>query len=118
MVTPEEREEIINAAVEKTILMIPEVIGRVIQEKVAIGKLSKKFYDDNKDFYDHKDLVASIISVKEAENPGKPYDQILDLAVPEIRKQIKSYASVNNKDVAKPDDLTLKKSNQVDNGVI
>lgn len=116
--TPEERESIILEAVERTILMIPEVIGNVIKEKVSMNKLTKTLYDNNKNFLNHKEIVASTIEQKETENPGKPYDEIVKLAVPEINRRIGIEKSVDNTTANKPKNLGFNKSGQTNNGMI
>lgn len=96
----EERESIINAAVEKTMLSIPGVIGNLLQEKVAMRKLAEKFYTENPDFKENKNIVGAIIQQIETENPADTYSEILKKATPKIKNAI---ISVNNAELKSAD---------------
>ena len=102
MITPEEKEEIIQAATERALLRLPEVIGNLLAQHVTLTKLNQQFMKDHKDFMGHEKIVASIIEKYEGKNPLKGYDDILKDAVPEIREKIKSMRNFNT-------DLVLKK---------
>ena len=60
MITEEEKEEIINKAVERALLMLPDTVGNLIANHVALSKLNSKFYADHPEFRDKKDIVASV----------------------------------------------------------
>jgi hypothetical protein len=104
MVTPEEREEIINAAMEKTLLSIPDVIRGLIDNQITMIKNNKEFYSAHPEFVNHKDIVASVIEFTEGSNPFIKNKELLEKAVPEIKKRI---AEVNRLGIAasssKPD---------------
>jgi hypothetical protein len=100
MITPEEREEIINAAVEKALLVLPETVGSLITGHMALSKLNTQFYKDYPEFKDRKDIVASIIEKIDGENPALDYKDILGKAVPEIRRRIETVDSLNMKSVS------------------
>jgi hypothetical protein len=104
MITPEEREEIIAAAVERTLLSIPQVVGNLMLNQSIMLKNSKKFYEDNPDFVDHKDIVSSVIEITEGSNPYINRKDLLDKAVPEIKKRISMIDKLDTKYViSKPD---------------
>jgi hypothetical protein len=88
MLTQEEKDEIINAAVEKAMLMLPDVIGNLIVNHVALHKLNKKFYETYPEFRDKKDVVQSVVEMVEGKNPLLDYSEILEIAVPEIRSRM------------------------------
>lgn len=87
--TPEEREDIINAACERALLKLPEVVGNLIMSKAATAKLSADFYKDHPELKGYSDLVAGTVEFVEGKNPGVEYAKILELALPEIRSRLK-----------------------------
>jgi len=86
--TPEERESIINAAVERVLLKIPEVIGNLMATYAGKIKDSKVFYDKYPEFQKHRDLVAAVLEDLENKSTGKPVKELLEEAVPIIKKRI------------------------------
>lgn len=88
MVTEEEKQEIINKAVEKALLMLPEVVGNLMTQHIALSKMNTKFYADHPEFSDKKNIVASVLEMIDGENPFMDYEDLLKKAVPEIRKRI------------------------------
>ena len=88
MITEEEKQEIIEAAVEKALLMIPEVVGNMMTNHVAMAKINSSFYAKHPEFKDKKDIVVSVIEMLEGQDPTVDYKDILKKAVPEIRKRI------------------------------
>jgi len=88
MITEEEKQEIIGLAVEKALLMLPEVVGNMMKQHATMSKLNSKFYADYPEFQKHKDAVVSVIEKLDAENPFINYEDLLVKAVPEIRKRI------------------------------
>jgi len=102
MITDEERNEIINQAVEKAMLVLPEVVGNLITQHVALSKLNSEFYASHPEFKDKKDIVASVVEMIDGENPLIDYKDLLDKAVPRIKERIKitegldlKYANLN-----------------------
>jgi len=88
MLTDEEKNELVNLAVEKALLMLPEVVGNLMKQHAELTKLNSKFYADYPEFKDHKGVVVSVLERLDAENPLHNYQDLLVKAVPEIRKQI------------------------------
>lgn len=107
MITPEEKESIINEAIERALLKLPEVVTSLIQTKIAQEKIKAEFFDKNKDFKLHPDVVAGIISSIEGNSPGRKYEDILNEATPKIREKIGTVGSLNNTEVKKPSDLSF-----------
>ena len=91
----EKEEEIINAAVERTLLAIPEVIGNLMSNHAALHKINLKFYTDHPEFKDKKDVVQSVVEWTEGKNTLLDYEEILKLAVPEIQKRLAILQNVN-----------------------
>ena len=101
--TPEERQSIIDEAVEKALMLLPDVMNNLLQEKIAMQKLAKDWYATNKEFDKHKDIVGTTIEEIETINPGIGYQKILDKATPEIKKRIALIGKVNLTNTHKPD---------------
>ncbi len=97
MITEEERNDIINKAVEKAMLVLPEVVGNLITQHVILSKLNSEFYASHPEFKDKKDIVASVIEMMDAENPLIDYKELLEKAVPRIKEKIKTIDSLNVK---------------------
>ena len=88
MLTPEEKDEIINAAVERTLLMIPEVVGNLMANHAMLHKINKKFYEEHPEFSGRKDIVQAVIEYMEGKNPTVKYEELLQKAVPEIKRRL------------------------------
>lgn len=88
MITPEEREEIILAAIERTLLSIPEVIGNLMANHAALHKINIKFYKAYPEFMGRKDIVQAVVEALEGKNPTKNYEELLEEAVPEIKRRM------------------------------
>ena len=95
MITEEEKQEIINKAVEKAMLVLPEVVGNLITQHVALSKMNSEFYATHPEFKDKKDIVASVIEVLDGENPLMDYKELLTKAVPKIKERINIVSKLN-----------------------
>ena len=93
---------IVDKAVEKTLLLIPEVIGNLITHHVSMNKLNKDFYEKNPDLREHKKMVASVIEYTEGKNPPMDYKELLGKALPEIRKRMHTVDSLDMETVSTP----------------
>lgn len=102
MITEEERNEIINLAVEKALLMLPETVGNLITNHLAMSKINSTFYKEHPEFQDKKDIVASVIEMISGENPLIDYKDLLIKAVPKIRERILITGSLDMKNVSEP----------------
>ena len=103
MITDEERNSIVNEAVEKALLKLPEIVGNLMMNYAAKAKTSEKFYERFPEFSKHRDVVASAVERIEEEDPTKNLEQILNDAVPEIRRRLKSIKGLDMSTVKKPD---------------
>ncbi|MHA1481887.1 MAG: hypothetical protein ACTSQA_00430 [Candidatus Heimdallarchaeaceae archaeon] len=95
MITQEERDSIINEAVEKTLLSIPEVIGNLMANHAALHKINNKFYKDHPEFSTRRDIVQTVVEMVEGKNPTMQYEDILEKAVPEIKRMITISSDIN-----------------------
>jgi hypothetical protein len=102
VITEEERQSIINEAVEKALLKLPEVVGNLLMNQANILRLTRTFYEKNPELTNSKDIVASVIENLEGNNPGLKYEELLEKAVPLIKEQIKTTSSMDFKSINKP----------------
>jgi hypothetical protein len=107
MIEEQEKEEIISKAVERALLMLPDTVGNLIANHVALSKLNSKFYADHPELKDKKDIVASVVEMIEGRDPLKGYEDILKEAVPEIKKRINTFGHLDMERV-KPPELDFK----------
>jgi len=117
-ITEEEKEEIINKAVEKALLMLPEVVGNLMTHHIAMSKINAKFYADHPEFRDHKEAVVSVIEKVEGANPLLKYEEILNIAIPEIRSRIETEKNLNTDSVSSNINLNFKDVKDLSNGVL
>ena len=103
MITEEEKEEIINESVKRALLLLPETVGHLIQNHVAMTKMNSEFYKEHPEFKDKKDIVASVIEMVEGENPLDEYKDLLKKAVPKINERIKIVGNLDTKVDKTPD---------------
>lgn len=103
MISPEERQEIINAACEKALLMLPEVVGSLMAQHAALLDMNRNFYKANPTFAAHKPIVQSVIEQIEGTRPTADYKDILKAAAPIIQERIRVQASVDLTTVKRPD---------------
>lgn len=97
--TAEEREEIIQEAVERTLLSLPKVVGNLMQTQAAYAKMNIQFYKDHPEFANHRDVVAKVLEQVDGANPGEEYETKLKQAVPEIKRRLKMMDSLDMTDV-------------------
>lgn len=95
MITQEEHNKIVQEVIESVLLRMPEVIGNLMSHHAMVNKINKEFYEKNKDFLAHKDIVAAVIESLEGKNPAKKYEDIVQEAIPEIRQKINTMKSLN-----------------------
>ncbi len=115
MVTQEEREEIIEATIERILLRLPEVVGNLMTNHAALFKLNKKFYEEYEEFVTHKDIVAKVIEEIDGSHIGMPYEDILKKAVPVIRQRIAVVSSLDTTRIAPKEELNLTYDGQKSN---
>ena len=102
MIPEEERQSIINEAVERTLLSLPDIVGNLIADQFKMLKLNKKFYDQYPEFIGNKDIVAAVIEQVDSENPGVDYDKLLEKAVPQIRSKLNLAKGLDTRSISKP----------------
>ena len=103
MISEEEKQQIIDAAVEKASLKLPEVVGNLMMQQATYSKLNSKFYSDHPEFRDHKDVVMATIEWVDGHNPMLGYKEKLDKAVPEIKRRIEMKTKLSMDAPKKPE---------------
>lgn len=93
-------QEIIDKAVEKALLMLPEVVGNLMTQHASLVKMNSEFYKEHPEFSNHKDVVASVVEKVDGENPLLDYDEKLKKSIPEIKNRIKLLGTMNMKTVS------------------
>jgi hypothetical protein len=118
MLTQEEKEEIIAAAVERTLLAIPEVIGNLMANHAMLHKLNSEFYKAHPEFAKRKDIVQAVVEYTEGKNPLSKYEDILEKSVPEIERRMLAIKDVSVDDVPKAIPRDFSKVDISQNGVL
>jgi len=110
-----EKEEIINEvverlsskllddAVEKLYLMLPDIIGNLITNHIAKLRINKDFYSKHPELRNKREVVASVVEMIEGQDPTVDYEDILQKAVPEVNKRLRITKSLDFKSVSEPD---------------
>jgi len=102
MISEKEKREIIDKAVEETLLKIPEVIGSLMMNHASKLRANKKFYEKFPKFSENRDIVAAVIESVESSDASLDFDQIIEKAVPTIKRRIASVKDLDMKKVKKP----------------
>ena len=107
MITSEEEERLVLKVVERVLTIMPEVIGNLIANHSSNAKIKEDFYNKYPEFKSHPEIVREIIAKVESDSIGKPYDEILSLAIPRIKDSINLRGSLNTSEVPSKDNLDL-----------
>jgi len=118
MLTVDEKNELIKDVIEQVLLKMPEVIGNLMSHHANMAKVKREFKERFPEFNNHSEVVARVIEKVEGENVGLSSTEILNKAVPEIRRQLKIVEKVDLNSVVKPAVDNLIVSIDSDNGAI
>lgn len=102
MITEEERQSIINEAVEKALLALPNVVGNLMVQQATYARLNSEFYAKHPEFKQHKEVVMASIEHIDSQFPLLDYKEKLKRAVPEIRRRISMKESLNMSEAKRP----------------
>jgi hypothetical protein len=100
-------ERLINIAVERALLLMPEAVENMIRQKTMTREMAKKFFEDNKEMSAHIDLVQKTIEQVEMDNPGIPYSRILEKATPLVKERLLTLSQVDFNPVSERPDPVL-----------
>lgn len=104
--TAEEKEELVSACAERVLLMLPQVLGNLMQELAAQRKLTEQLYKDHPEFTKNTDIVRSVMQQVDSETPGKQWKEKVEMAVPIIKSRIKVIGSMDMTKPSRPTDLS------------
>ncbi len=112
----EEKQEIVDRLFEKVkdellknqeevYLGLPAIASNLVLERGKMFELNKQMYADHKEFKGHEQTVQAVVQETEGDNPTMDYDDILKIAIPEVKKRLKSTEglSMTNTSGAQPD---------------
>ena len=102
-------EEGTNKAVEKTLLLTPEVIGNLMAQQSVLHKLNREFYTKYPEFNKQREAVASVIEKIEGENPLMKYEDILKKAPQKIKERINTMKNLDMNNVSKNPNRSFEK---------
>ena len=118
MITIEEREEIINAAVERILgklpeilektkeeilLVTPQVMSNLMVKNATFAKTSSDFYAAHPELKDKKQIVATVIEEVSGKHPEmSDLNKLYEIALPLIRERIRVLDKLDTKTVKEP----------------
>ena len=109
MITEQEKQEIIDKAVEKALLLLPETVGSLMANQATLHKLNREFYTKYPEFNEQREATASVIEKIEGDNPLMKYEDILKEAPPQIRQRINTMKNLNMDNVSKKPNRSFEK---------
>ena len=77
MITPEEKEQIIQEALERILKVLPETIGNLMKAQSMYKQLTENFYKENPELKGHSDIVREVVAKVEGSNPMADYSTSL-----------------------------------------
>lgn len=80
---------LVYKSVEEMLRILPAVIQNLVKHTVMLRDLTDRFYAENKDLAEHKEVVARVIEGLELKAPAIDLEQLLKEAAPIARKQIR-----------------------------
>jgi len=89
--------------VEEVLRSIPDIVKTNINVMSELKQTSEQFYKANPDLSPFKKVVAVVFEDIAAQNPGKPYADVLKKVAPEVRKRLE----LQQKAAGKPTDKKL-----------
>lgn len=111
IIPKEERESLILEAVERALKVLPDTVGSLLMDHVAMNKINTEFYKNHPEFRNHKESVVSVLEKMDGENPLLDYKDLLGKAVPEIRRRIETAKSLDVTGITTTPDRTYKSLN-------
>jgi len=77
-------------AIESTLRSLPELISRLTEQATALNAVTTKFFADNVEFNNYKELVIATVTEVEEQNPGLSYSDVLKKATVSIKTKIEA----------------------------
>lgn len=80
--------DLVNKGVEKTLLAVPQLAIRQMNNASKLNKIVRDFYGANEDLVKYKGVVGAMINKVTSENPDYGLDKVLGEAAKETRKAL------------------------------
>jgi len=74
--------------VQDVIKSIMPAVGKYTQDTVNLNLAAQRFYNDNKDLYNHRQFVQWKANQLHSQNPGIPLDKLLTQVATEVRQTL------------------------------
>jgi len=103
--------EIITEKITEFALKLPSILSNLVMEASAKHNLYKAFITDkdNQELFKNKmDIINKIIMEVESNNPGKPYQEVIELSHKAIKERLGIMGKLNFNKPEKPMDLQYK----------
>lgn len=98
--TSDDFEEILKDVMTQTsehvLKMIPNVVSYIVKQSSYLKQLSEDFYLKHPELNNHKDLVTKLVQQTETENPGKSFEEILNLVAPKAKQHLKQFEQASD----------------------
>lgn len=94
-------------AVENTLRMLPSVVHNLVIQVSDLKETTDKFYKDHPELSSHKNFVAQALEKVEGQNPGMSTSDLLNRALPEVKKLIANSQDLQSREPNKPSLGTL-----------
>lgn len=91
----DQMDKLADMVLEKALVRLPSVLGALMQNQAATFKLVKDFYDAHPELKEHRGVVARAIEKTELDNPGKRYEEILEVALPRIKEELRMQSKLS-----------------------
>lgn len=96
-----------NAAVEGALRKLPEVVSRLMATTSATKALTQKFFEENKDFESHENIVTTVVQEVESLHPNWDYATILNESKDIIKQKITAEKNMPTLELDIPKDIKL-----------
>ena len=91
----QEVKDYIDKKIEGIYLSLTDIVGNAMTDHAFLHKTNMEFYKAHPEFKDKKEAVASIVELVDSENPGIPYDKLLEKALPRIQERVNMVKGVD-----------------------
>lgn len=75
-------------AVEDALRVLPQVVKSLVVQVAGLKETSDFFYKSNPDMASRKEELAKVLESLEAQNPGKPYPELIQQAANQLRARV------------------------------
>jgi len=83
--------------VETALLYLPEAVDKLSKRLAHTTKIFTAFLEKHPEYKENKDIVLKIVQSTELNNPLKTMEEVLEIAAPEIDRQIDLITKIKEK---------------------